>query len=238
MTKHIKLGVIGNVDAGKSTLVSVLTKGMADDGNGEARKRVFNYLHEQESGRTSSIGQEIMGFSAEGKQVVPDRFNQNKNKYWKEVVAGSAKIVSLVDLCGHEKYLKTTINGLTGLSPDFGCVVVGANMGLQKMTREHIGLCLFLKIPFFLILTKVDLAPQNKYDETLGEIRKLLKNKLLNKFPLLVSPKTSQQELEKTIETMPTGTICPIFPVSSVTKDGFPVLIEFISKLHVPAPSI
>ena len=114
-------------------------------------------------------------------------------------MAKSAKIVSLVDLCGHEKYLKTTINGLTGLSPyyfilfsDFGCVVVGANMGLQKMTREHIGLCLFLKIPFFMILTKVDLAPQNKYEETLTEIKKILKNKLLNKFPILITDKTSK----------------------------------------------
>jgi GTPase len=33
------------VDAGKSTLVSVLTKGIADDGNGGARVRVLNYLH-------------------------------------------------------------------------------------------------------------------------------------------------------------------------------------------------
>ena len=47
---------------------------------------------------------------------------------------------------------------------DFGCVVVGANMGLQKMTKEHIGLCLFLKIPFFVIITKIDMAPQNKYE--------------------------------------------------------------------------
>ncbi len=69
-----------------------------------------------------------------------------------------------MDLCGHEKYLKTTISGLTGLSPDFGAVIVGANMGLQKMTKEHIGLCLFLKIPFFVVVTKVDLAPQNKYE--------------------------------------------------------------------------
>ncbi len=43
----LKLGVIGNVDAGKSTLVSVLTKGIEDDGNGSARVRVLNYLHEQ-----------------------------------------------------------------------------------------------------------------------------------------------------------------------------------------------
>ena len=92
---------------------------MPDDGNGVARTRVLNYLHEQESGRTSSIGQEIMGFNEKGQQVVPERFNQNKNKYWKEVVRDSSKIVSLVDLCGHEKYLKTTINGLTGLAPYF-----------------------------------------------------------------------------------------------------------------------
>ena len=65
-------------------------------------------------------------------------------------------------------------------------------MGLQKMTREHIGLCLFLKIPFFIILTKIDLAPQNKYEETLGDIKKILKNKLLNKFPILMNDKISK----------------------------------------------
>jgi GTPase len=47
----------------------------------------------------------------------------------------SSKIISITDLCGHEKYLKTTINGLTGLSPDFGVVIIGANMGMQKMTK-------------------------------------------------------------------------------------------------------
>jgi GTPase len=41
------MGIIGNVDAGKSTLVAVLTKGMPDDGNGGARTRIFNYKHEQ-----------------------------------------------------------------------------------------------------------------------------------------------------------------------------------------------
>lgn len=60
-------------------------------------------------------------------------------------------------------------------------------MGLQKMTREHIGLCLFLKIPFFVIVTKIDMAPQNKYEETMNEIKKILKSKLLNKFPLLMN---------------------------------------------------
>jgi GTPase len=230
--KLIRIGVIGNVDAGKSTLVSVLTKGIPDDGNGGARVRVLNYVHEQTSGRTSSIGQEIMGFNKEGKQILPERFNQNKNKYWKEVVTQSYKIVSLVDLCGHEKYLKTTINGLTGLTPDFGCVVVGANMGLQKMTKEHIGLCLFLKIPFFVIITKIDLAPENKYAETLEELKKLLKHKLLNKFPIEITDKTSDNEQMKVAELMPSGTVCPIFPVSSVSKIGLDNLTKFIWRIE------
>lgn len=173
-----------------------------------------------------------MGFTKDGKQVVPERFNQNKNKYWKEVVAQSYKIVSLVDLCGHEKYLKTTINGLTGMNPDFGCVVIGANMGLQKMTKEHIGLCLFLKIPFFIILTKVDIAPKNKYDETVEELKKLLKHRLLNKFPIDITEKTTQSELAKTAELMPSGNVCPIFSVSSVSKIGFEQLTEFIWRLE------
>ena len=58
-----------------------------------------------------------MGFNEKGEQFIPERFQVNKNKYWKEVVAGSRKITTFFDLCGHEKYLKTTINGLTGLIP-------------------------------------------------------------------------------------------------------------------------
>jgi len=47
--------MVGNVDAGKSTLVGVLTKGELDDGNGSSRAKVLNFDHEIESGRTSSI---------------------------------------------------------------------------------------------------------------------------------------------------------------------------------------
>ena len=52
----IRIAVIGNVDSGKSTLVGVLTKGIMDDGRGSARMKVFNFGHEAQNGRTSSIG--------------------------------------------------------------------------------------------------------------------------------------------------------------------------------------
>lgn len=44
--------------------------------------------------------------------------------------------MTLIDLCGHERYLKTTIFGLTGMLPDYGLVVIGANMGISRMTKE------------------------------------------------------------------------------------------------------
>lgn len=48
------------VDAGKSTLLGVLTKGTLDDGRGKSRVNLFRHKHEIESGRTSSVGREII----------------------------------------------------------------------------------------------------------------------------------------------------------------------------------
>ena len=196
---HLKIAVIGNVDSGKSTLVGVLTKGIFDDGRGSARARVFNYRHEAENGRTSSIAQEIMGFDEKGKQVHPDRFVQSKNKYWVDVVKKSTKIATLVDLCGHEKYLKTTIFGLTGLVPDYSMIIIGANMGISRMTKEHLGITLTLKIPFFVVLTKVDMCPDNKLKETMSTLAAILKHKHVNKSPILIKDdedlKTSAENL-------------------------------------------
>ena len=47
-----------------------------------------------------------------------------------EICERSTKLITLIDLCGHTKYLKTTIFGLTGYSPDFAMLVVSANSGM------------------------------------------------------------------------------------------------------------
>jgi GTPase len=43
--------------------------------------------------------------------------------------------------------------------PDYSLIIIGSNMGVSKMTREHLGVSLFLKIPFAIVLTKIDIAP-------------------------------------------------------------------------------
>ena len=64
----IRIAMLGNVDAGKSTMVGILTSapGKLDDGRGAMRANVFNYAHEQKNGRTSSVAHEIMGFADNG----------------------------------------------------------------------------------------------------------------------------------------------------------------------------
>lgn len=62
----IKVAVLGNVEAGKSTLLGVLTQGELDNGRGRARLNLFRHLHEIQTGRTSSISQEILGFNSNG----------------------------------------------------------------------------------------------------------------------------------------------------------------------------
>lgn len=51
---------LSTVDAGKSTLLGVLTKGTLDDGRGKSRVNLFRHKHEIESGRTSSVGERRM----------------------------------------------------------------------------------------------------------------------------------------------------------------------------------
>ena len=155
----VRIAVIGNVDSGKSTLVGVLTKGIMDDGRGSARTKVFNFSHEAQNGRTSSIGQEIMGFDDHQKQVELERSQATKNQAWSHIANHSKKIITFLDLCGHEKYLKTTMFGLVGLLPDYSMIIVGANMGVSRMTKEHLGISLALKIPIFIVVTKIDIAP-------------------------------------------------------------------------------
>lgn len=229
--EYAKIAVVGNVDSGKSTLVGVLTKGENDDGRGSARLKIFNFEHERKNGRTSSIAQEIMGFDEKDDQVLPDRYVQNKNKYWKEVVENSKKVVTFIDLCGHEKYLKTTIFGLVAMVPDYSMIIVGSNMGISKMTREHLGISLFLKIPFMIVLTKGDIAPVNVLSETIDNIKLLIKSPLVKKTPIMFDENTSLEDIDKWSAVMNGNQITPIFNVSSVTGAGLIQLRRFIAKV-------
>eukprot|EP00434_Breviolum_minutum_P037269 symbB.v1.2.033042.t1/scaffold4051.1/size47670/3 len=230
--KDVTVAVIGNVDSGKSTLVGVLTKGGLDDGRGLARAKVFNFSHEAANGRTSSIAQEIMGFSAAGDQVLIDRMANttanSRNTTWQQVVSQSERLVTFSDLCGHEKYLKTTIFGLVGQCPDYTMIIVNANAGFQRMSREHLGIALALRIPFFIVVTKIDIAPQNVFEENLLQLHKIVKSNAVKRQPLVVK---EMDQLETAASGIFKKEACPIFCISSVTGEGLPLLRNFLRCL-------
>ena len=92
---ELRICVVGNVDAGKSTLLGVLTKDNLDDGRGKARVTLFRHKHEIETGRTSSIGMELMGFDAKGEVVTPKSLGKMKLA-WDDVCMNASK-ASLLD---------------------------------------------------------------------------------------------------------------------------------------------
>ena len=150
---NIRIAIAGPPDAGKSSLIGVLKSGKADDGRGSARALVSKIKHELESGRTSCIS-----FHSLVKEDGKER-----------------KIVSLIDLAGHEKYLKTTMYGINGLNIDYGVILVASNMGMSNITKEHMGIMYTLKIPFIVVVTKTDLCPSNILKETMTNIRLFFK---------------------------------------------------------------
>jgi len=145
---------------------------------------------------------------------------------WSSVIEKSYKVVSFIDLAGHEKYLKTTVSGLTGLMPDYALLLVGANMGVTRMTKEHLGLALALKIPIVVVVTKIDMAPENVRKETVEEIHRILKMKGIRKMPMHVR---SDEDILTVIKTIQSDRIVPIFEISSVTGENLNLLRKFFN---------
>ncbi|CAN0075316.1 unnamed protein product [Discosporangium mesarthrocarpum] len=70
----------------------------------------------------------------------------------------NAVLLTFIDQPGHEKYLKTTLSGMTGTAMDYAMLVVSGVMGVQRMTREHLAIALALQVPLFVVITKSDVA--------------------------------------------------------------------------------
>ncbi|XP_063054997.1 GTP binding protein 1, like [Engraulis encrasicolus] len=224
---EVRVAVVGNVDAGKSTLLGVLTHGELDNGRGFARQKLFRHKHEMESGRTSSVGNDILGFDQHG-QVVNKPDSHGGSLDWTKICERSSKVITFIDLAGHEKYLKTTVFGMTGHLPDFCMLMVGSNAGIVGMTKEHLGLALALNVPVFVVVTKIDMCPANILQETLKLLQRLLKSPGCRKIPVLVQNK---DDVIVTASNFSSERMCPIFQISNVTGENMELLKMFLNLL-------
>ncbi|KDR75898.1 hypothetical protein GALMADRAFT_140480 [Galerina marginata CBS 339.88] len=235
LTPEVRCAVVGNVDSGKSTTLGVLTRGALDDGRGRARVGLFRHKHELETGRTSSVGMEILGFGPSGAPILPNTANstdpdviRREKMGWEEISIQAAKIVSFIDLAGHERYLKTTLYGLTSGAPSCVILMVGANAGLIGMSKEHLAIALALSVPVVVCITKIDMTPPNVLAETVKQVVKILKSPGCRKNPVFVKSIETAVEIATSFGT---ERLCPIFQISNVTGQGLDFIRTFLNML-------
>ena len=150
-------------------------------------------------------------------------------------------------MCGHVKYLKTTMYGMVGYMPDYSMVVVGANKGLHErdMTIEHLIIARILKIPTFFVVTKID-TPEGiaHYETTLEMIQAYVNSSRNNPDPVKPVPEVidrdanlDTKDMERMAQACSDKTIIPIFPVSNVNGSGIELLRKFLSLIKSRAGS-
>uniref|UniRef100_A0A0N5BDG7 Tr-type G domain-containing protein n=1 Tax=Strongyloides papillosus TaxID=174720 RepID=A0A0N5BDG7_STREA len=222
---EVRVAVVGNVDAGKSTLLGVLTHNALDDGRGQARQKLFRHKHEFETGRTSSVSNDILGFNIDG-DIVNNPNPHSGHLDWTTICRESAKVVTFIDLAGHEKYLKTTIFGMTGHVPDYSMIMIGANAGIIGTTKEHLTIALSLHVPVFAVITKIDMCPENILAQTIQNLNKLMKSPGARKRPIIVN---NENDVIECAVNFHNGKICPIFQVSNVTGKNIDLLRRFLN---------
>lgn len=225
--REIRVGIAGRVDAGKSTLVGHLVTGERDDGRGKTRQFSFNFKHEVQTGRTSSMSQQIIGYDVEGNHI--PLHNDLHKLTWEELTKNSARVVTMFDLCGHAKYSGTTYMGMSSNHIDFMMIAVGANMGVDPndMTIEHIRMATAYRIPIIFVMTKIDMVV-DKPDvlrNSVDTIHRLFGKKAQKKL-LEIRGIT---DVMTAIEQGYNGKFVPLFFISAVTGEGTQLLHSYLN---------
>lgn len=226
-SRNIRVAVVGNVDAGKSTLIGTLTTSFLDDGRGSARTSIMKHRHEIESGRTSTSSSHLLGFRNTGEAIAGrDKIRSNKMKSEDEIARSSFRIVTLMDLAGHEKYLKTTIHGVSSGMADYGLILVNSRHPPTHMTQHHLNLCCSYGIPVVVVFTKVDGCPEHALATSKKELTKLLKSPDIGRRPYAIKTEADVGTCVGKLHTL-----APMIDISCVTGEGLPLLKKLLYSL-------
>src|SRR4030042_893424 len=142
--------------------------------------------------------------------IDPDRLTEEKERgmtidlgfAWLKLPSG--REVSIVDVPGHERFIKNMLAGVGGI--DLALLVIAADEGVMPQTREHLAILDLLRLEKgIVIITKKDLVDQELLELVTMEVKEVIVGTAL-------SPS-------------------PIIGVSAVTGEGLPELVATIDRL-------
>lgn len=125
------------------------------------------------------------------------------------LVLPSGQMLGIVDVPGHEKFVKNMVAGATGI--DIVALIIAADEGVMPQTREHLEICQLLNIKHgIIVLTKIDMADQEWIELVKEDLESFLSGTFLEESPVL--------------------------EVSSVTGEGMDDLLTTIDKIVEEIP--
>ena len=148
--------------------------------------------------------------------VETDRLKEEKERGitielgFASLVLPSGQHLGIVDVPGHEKFIKNMVAGATGI--DIVAMVIAADEGVMPQTKEHMEICTLLGVKHGLVvLSKVDLVDQEWLELVTEDIRDFTVGTFLEDRPVV--------------------------PVSSLSGEGIPELLKTLDDLSAEIPS-
>ena len=113
----------------------------------------------------------------------------------------NGKSVGIVDVPGHEKFVKNMVAGATGI--DLVAMVIAADEGVMPQTREHMEICTLLGITHgFVVLTKIDMVDEEWLELVTEDVKTFLAGTFLEQAPIVAFSAVTGQGLERFIEVV------------------------------------
>ena len=121
----------------------------------------------------------------------------------------SGQRLGIVDVPGHEKFVKNMVAGATGI--DIVALVIAADEGIMPQTREHMEICSLLDIEYgVVVLTKTDLVDDEWIELVEDEVREFTHGTFLEDSPVLRVSSATGQGLPEFLQAL--DRMCPQIP--------------------------
>ncbi|MBI4301795.1 MAG: selenocysteine-specific translation elongation factor [Chloroflexi bacterium] len=139
--------------------------------------------------------------------IDPDRLQEEKERgmtidlgfAWLKLPSG--REISIVDVPGHERFIKNMLAGVGGI--DLALLVVAADEGVMPQTREHLDILDLLQIKRGLVaITKVDLVDEDLIALVKDEVEELLKRTTLDNAPIVAVSSTTGEGIPHLLSTL------------------------------------